>query len=131
MADFPPSMLDLNEDPRLSITSSDIYDYDDDDDDDTHSASDNADQHLPRMSLGPKMRFHSRAPWEMDESTLQEEDEPDYRSVLPTSRKGFTFSLSRCQDDSRPSGESSRSQEKPKRSFETTSSQMSYPRGAL
>jgi hypothetical protein len=115
------SMLDLDEDRRLSIASSDYYgngqqsvSYDDDD------------EPLSRMSLlGPKMRFHSRAPWELEEDTLQEEeDEPDYDSFLSAAKKGFGFS------SPRPSGESSRSQVNSQRSFETPPSQKSYNTGA-
>jgi hypothetical protein len=114
-------MLDLDEDRRLSIASSDYYgngqqsvSYDDDD------------EPLSRMSLlGPKMRFHSRAPWELEEDTLQEEeDEPDYDSFLSAAKKGFGFS------SPRPSGESSRSQVNSQRSFETPPSQKSYNTGA-
>ncbi|KAF5384999.1 hypothetical protein D9615_001408 [Tricholomella constricta] len=116
------SMLDLDDDPRMSIAS-DIYD------DQQQSGVDDSDESARRMSyLGPKMRFHSRAPWEMDEDALEEEDESDPR---PTSKKGFGFSSPRTSNASRPSGESTRSQPKSKQSFETTSSHISYPRGAL
>ncbi|RDB29180.1 hypothetical protein Hypma_015666 [Hypsizygus marmoreus] len=119
------SMLDLDEDPRLSMVS-DVYE------EDQQLVDDDDDEPMPRMSLlGPKMRFHSRAPWEMDDETLQEENESDYGTLLPTSKKGFGFSSPRSSDVSRPSGESTRSQAKTKRSFETTISQVSYPRGAL
>ncbi|KAF9462108.1 hypothetical protein BDZ94DRAFT_746855 [Collybia nuda] len=121
------SILDLD-DSRSSISSSDAYDDDEqptvDDDDD-----DDDDEPLPRMSLlGPKMRFHSRAPWELDDDALQEEEEPEYGTLLP--KKGFGLSSPRAST-SRPSGESARSQVRSKKSFETTSSQVSYPRGAL
>lgn len=118
------SMLDLDEDPRLSTTS-----YDENDEE---QSPDEDDEHLPRMSLlGPRMRFHSRAPWEMEGGVFQEEDENDYGSLLSISRKGFGRSSPRSSSASRPSGESTRSQAKSKHSFETTSSQLSYPRGAL
>ncbi|KAF8078753.1 hypothetical protein FPV67DRAFT_1466341 [Lyophyllum atratum] len=119
------SMLDLDDDPRRSIAS-DIFH------DEQPSADDDND--IQRMSyLGPKMRFHSRAPWEMDGDTLEEEEEeePDRDTLLPTNKKGFAFSSPRSSNASRPSGESTRSQAKSKQSFETTSSNISYPRGAL
>lgn len=119
------SILDLD-DSRSSISSSDVYD-----DDEQRPVDDEDDESLPRMSLlGPKMRFHSRAPWELDDEALQEEEEPDYGTLLPSSKKGFVFSSPRTST-SRPSGESTRSQVRSQKSFETTSSQMSYPRGAL
>jgi hypothetical protein len=104
----------------------------DDDDDDT------------RMSLlGPKMRFHSRAPWETSEDSLQEEDEPEEGVSSSRGRgmflkgegiiKGFGLTSSGLRSSSagRRSGESSRSQGMPKSSYETTLPQPSSPRGAL
>lgn len=125
------SMLDLDDDPRMSYASSDVYEETTVDDED--------DEPMPRMSLlGPKMRFHSRAPWEMEEGLLQEEDESDYGAPVPhgkesSIKKGFVFGAMspRPSNASRPSGESSRSQGVLKRSFDTTSSQISNPRGAL
>ncbi|KAG5652303.1 hypothetical protein H0H81_005525 [Sphagnurus paluster] len=112
--DHGVSMLDLSDEPRLSVAS-DIHPNERQVDEDTDTTS--------RMSyLGPKMRFHSRAPWEIEEEVLQEADDED---PVPSSKKGFSFS------SPRPSGESSRSKMKSKRSFETTSSNMSYPQGAL
>lgn len=125
-------MLDLDDDRPSSMASSDYYGYDirqsirnDDGDGD----GDDDDEPLPRMSLlGPKMRFHSRAPWEMDENTLQEEDEEDFDSFLSTAKRGFGFSSPRQSTDQRPSGESTRSQ---LNSFETAPSHRSYNTGAL
>jgi hypothetical protein len=119
------SMLDLDEDQRSSVASSDYYG-------DVQQPVGNDDQDLlPRMSLlGPKMRFHSRAPWEMDEDALQEEDEPDDASFLSTAKRGFGFSSPRASS-SRPSGESARSQVNSQKSFETTPSQRAYNTGAL
>ncbi|KAG5647610.1 hypothetical protein DXG03_008963 [Asterophora parasitica] len=115
MNDPTASMLDLDDDPRMSIASG-AYDHDDE-----REAPE--DDRSGRMSyLGPKMRFHSRAPWEMDEEALEEEDDP---------KSGFAFSSPRTSNASRPSVESTRSQANAKRSFDTTSSHISYPRGAL
>lgn len=122
------SMLDLDDDP---------YDSDDDDAPATVDA-DPDEQEDPRMSLlGPKMRFHGKAPWEMDASALEEEDEPDSDRISNRGRDGlrkglgFRSSSRGTTASGRPSGESSRSnQAKPKRSFETTSSASSpYGRG--
>ncbi|TFK36841.1 hypothetical protein BDQ12DRAFT_227292 [Crucibulum laeve] len=141
------SMLDLDDDPRSSYAPSELYQDQSRSSDDENDQED--DDSLPRMSmLGPKMRFHSRAPWEMDDTSLREEEEEEeeashsiFSSVIFTRAKekdsggkssGSGSSGSpRVSNASRPSGESSRSQLFPKRSFETTSSKISYPRGAL
>ncbi|KAJ6621595.1 hypothetical protein B0H10DRAFT_2214973 [Mycena sp. CBHHK59/15] len=124
------SMLDLDDDSR------DGSDEDEARDDQDTVDADHDDSVESRMSLlGPKMRFHSKAPWEMDSGALEEEDELDDRASgrgRDAVRKGLGFrSSSRgTTASSRPSGESSRSQAKPKRSFETTSSANSpYSRG--
>lgn len=128
----PTSMLDLDEDNRSSFARSEGND-----------GGEGEIETETRMSyLGPKMRFHSRAPWEMEGDALEEEDDPD--QVSRHFHQGHSFSRSsgskfdssrssspRPSFNSRPSGESSYSQIPPKRSFETISSQMSYPRGAL
>ncbi|KAF5311853.1 hypothetical protein D9619_003138 [Psilocybe cf. subviscida] len=130
------SMLDLGYDQRTSYAPSetrvdDPLAYEDEGEVDTSS----------RMSyLGPKMRFHSRAPWEMDETALDEEDEEDNhaRSGYSSSRSDASKTYGAGPSSPRPSqvasrrsGESSRSRVPPKRSFETIDSQVSYPRGAL
>ena len=132
------SMLDLDDDPRSSFAASDTYD-------DDHTAYEDGDDNEPdtRISyLGPKMRFHSRAPWEMEDGALDEEDEPDensrhFPSGFPFGRSNGSKAIQsgssspRPSYASRPSGESSRSNVRPKRSFETINSQISYGRGAL
>lgn len=120
------SMLDLDDDPCSSRDSSVNYD-----DDKTVSEHD-SDEPVPRMSyLGPKMRFHSRAPWEMDGETLEEaeEEEEEEEPEEPPSRKAL-FSGQR-HDQPRPSIDSTRSG-KVKKSFDSTSSSStSNQRGAL
>lgn len=125
----PDSVLDLGDDSRVSNASTNFYEDDqrsvdnNDDDDD--------DEPMPRMSvLGPKMRFHSRAPWELDGDQLLEE-EPELNPLTSSSKKGFVFPGQRSTSASRPSGDTVYSQDKPKKSFDTVSSRMSYPRGAL
>lgn len=127
------STLDLDDDPRSSISISESYE------DDTHSfeeANDDEAEGESRMSyLGPKMRFHSRAPWELEAEGIPEENEE-----LPQSPKhhGFPFSRSgghKAPNSSgssspRPSGDSYRFNLPPKRSFDTINSQLSS-KGAL
>ncbi|KAJ7492757.1 hypothetical protein FB451DRAFT_1389110 [Mycena latifolia] len=122
------SMLDLDDDSR---------DPSDEDDPDNDPADPDTETSDSRMSLlGPKMRFHGKAPWE-DGGVLEEEDEPEPDRSSNRGRDGikkglgFRSSSRGTTASSRPSGESSRShQAKPKRSFETTSSANSpYGRG--
>ncbi|KAF9475622.1 hypothetical protein BDN70DRAFT_935726 [Pholiota conissans] len=129
--DLPPSVLDLDQD-------------DDNDDDEPRPPFpyDHPTDDTPapaRLSyLGPKMRFHSRAPWELDDGDLDELDDPDdsprhFGGTFPFARRRPSGSASPRPSfqTTRPSGESSRSQVLPKRSFDTSISQISYPRGAL
>ncbi|KAG6878636.1 hypothetical protein C0993_001159 [Termitomyces sp. T159_Od127] len=121
------SMLDLDDDSRLSVAS-DVYD-DEQPPPDSNDISHDSSSH--RLSyLGPNLRFHSRAPWEIDDTTSDNNECSS--GFLSSSKKAFGFSNSpRTSDSYRPSGESTRSQAKSKQSFETTLSQISYPRGAL
>lgn len=91
---------------------------------------------VPRMSyLGPKMRFHSPAPWEMAEEPVMEQDEPDDDTRSFVSRrgrnwtKGFGLGTSKLGGASRPSGESTRSSGK--KSSDTSSSSQVSAFGAL
>ncbi|KAF8167769.1 hypothetical protein B0H34DRAFT_29266 [Crassisporium funariophilum] len=134
--DHTSSVLDLDDDPRSSFASESFHD-------DPATYEDEENEPTARMSyLGPKMRFHSRAPWEMDDNTLEEEEEPEeghrpFASGFPFRGNGARSANSGSSSPrpsfatSRPSGESSRSQLPPKQSFETINSQVSYPRGAL
>lgn len=135
------SMLDLDDDTRSSIAFSDAYD---DEEVSQEPLDDDDNEPDPRMSLlGPKMRFHSRAPWELDEDSLQEDDESDNsanyisqvrhgKSTDTGAKRGLGFaSSSPRSSNSRPSGESSRSQGKSKKSLEPPASQPTHPRGAL
>ncbi|KAF8647921.1 hypothetical protein AX16_006453 [Volvariella volvacea WC 439] len=134
------SMLDLSDDPRSSFATS----YDDsshyDDEDARHSvcdeANDDDDEPIQRMSIGPKMRVHSRAPWEMDNEDEQEARDDvgcdyDNRDCLMkgvTARKIFHL-RSPSASARRPSTESSCSQNKPRLSLDTP--HPSHSRGAL
>ncbi|KAG7450656.1 uncharacterized protein BT62DRAFT_527885 [Guyanagaster necrorhizus] len=118
------SMLDLDEDPRSSFASSSVYN---DEDQNDYNENDEDDEPMPRMSLlGPKMRFHSKAPWELDEGPVMEDEVGSDK--CPDQLKS-TFSPVQPLDTRKPSFESRRSQGKS--SFESASSQMSYSRGPL
>ncbi|KAF9502535.1 hypothetical protein BDN71DRAFT_1438184 [Pleurotus eryngii] len=112
MDDPAASMLDMEDDSSVSM------DFPDEDSD-THSPrnSDGEDD-IPRMSLlGPKMRVHSKAPWEVDDD-LDEANESD-TSTDPVSalKKTFKFGAS-SSSTGRASDESSRSQSQGKASLE-------------
>lgn len=134
------SALDLEDDCRSSYTSSNTYE------DDDEPNPDSAEEEDSRMSmLGPKMRFHGRAPWEMGEDTLEEGDESDSSGksrIFGSKRnrkkgeglmKGFVLgtSSSRPSLGTRPSYESSRSGTRSKNSFDTIASNVSNSQGAL
>ncbi|PFH54790.1 hypothetical protein AMATHDRAFT_325 [Amanita thiersii Skay4041] len=107
----------------------------------SENAGDNAyndpdEESITRMSLlGPKMRFHSRAPWELEDETLEEKDETitDMNAHSKSKSYGtrfFNFGASspRPSNVSRPSGESTRSDALSKSSLDLNSSINSYPR---
>lgn len=134
------SALDLEVDYRASYASSDLYD------DDGGPVSGSAEDEDSRMSmLGPKMRFHGRAPWELGEDTWEEGDESDSSGksrIFGSKRnrkkgeglmKGFTLGTSNSRPSlgTRPSYESSRSGAISKASFETVASHVPNSQGAL
>jgi hypothetical protein len=133
--DYTSGMLDLDDldDPRSSFAHSEKINID------NTGYEDGDNNSTARMSyLGPKMRFHSRAPWELEDDTLGEEVEPEghrpFQSGFPFRAKSTTSSSSSPRPSyttSRPSGESSRSHVPPKRSFETINSQLSYQPGSF
>lgn len=134
-------MLDLDEDVRFSRALSDTYDHNNEDEDETKTLEEGDGEPLARMSyLGPKMRFHSPAPWELEDEPVQEVDENEstgHSSFIGILIGGRTkggqktdHSSPRASNVGRPSVESSRSFLNPKRSFETSIS-VSHPRGAL
>ncbi|KAK1228614.1 hypothetical protein PQX77_008208 [Marasmius sp. AFHP31] len=133
--DLAVSMLDMDEDQRSSFHSA-MYDS-------VNSSMDNEDDYGghdeeedPRMSyLGPKMRYHSKAPWEVD-SALEEEDEDDEttaenHSILSSSTtrrkpgiaRHFPFGGARSERSSEDSGSS---RNHVKLSLDSTSSHSSY-----
>lgn len=131
--DLAVSMLDMDDEPRSSYSSNDYdeQDFDEGDQSTIEQPRDDEDSEPPRMSLlGPKMRFHSKAPWE-DNSPHEEEDESeddaDVRSVMSRNKSG----PSRFRFGSKSSRDSSGSRRMAKKSFDTTSSQTSYGRGAI
>ncbi|KAJ7357221.1 hypothetical protein DFH08DRAFT_688340 [Mycena albidolilacea] len=123
----PPAPLEarsrLNELAQSMLDLDDYSDHDSDDDDPDTVDAHHDKQDDSRMSLlGPKMRFHGKAPWEMDAEALEEEDEPepDTRGRDGIRKSLANFRSSSRASSTRPSGESQRSnQPKPKLSFET------------
>lgn len=84
---------------------------------DDEPAEDSADDDVSRMSmLGPKMRFHSKAPWELD-AMLEEEEEAQ-----------LVMQQHHLQSRRSTDTDSSRLLVSNKRSFETTTSRSSYVR---
>ncbi|KAI0639718.1 hypothetical protein C8Q77DRAFT_1045433 [Trametes polyzona] len=111
------SSLDLEDDPRSSADYSSMHNGDD------SSPEEDGEEEVPRISMyGPKMRFHSPAPWEEDETDISRDslDEPSKRSKKKGDAGKKGWSLSRSTGESRPSNDSARSS-RPKQSFETSS----------
>ena len=118
------SSLDLEDDPRSSSEYQSVSEYQSlAPDDQDRSNSTDPEEEEPRISMyGPKMRFHSPAPWE--------EDEEDAKSVVegPSSKRSKKkpdggkkgWGLSRSSGDTRPSTDSVRSG-KGKQSFDAAS----------
>ncbi|KAI0051710.1 hypothetical protein FA95DRAFT_1675738 [Auriscalpium vulgare] len=140
------SMLDLDDDDTSYTSPTSPHPFRDHDSSSPEPDDPTEDEPDPRMSLlGPKMRFHSPAPWEVEEHPIHEQDEPDDDARSFVSRRGRNKSKGegfmkglglggsqiRGPSSSRPSGESTRSSGKDKRSFETTSSFVSVSHGAL
>ena len=116
------SGLDLEDDPQSSYSSGDALGEDD-------APADEATDNVSRLSTyGPKMRFHSRAPWESGgEDNESEQDEPVPMSTKRT-KKGKpeksdapkkSWTLPRASGDTRPSIDSVRSQAKSKQSIDS------------
>lgn len=128
------SSLDLDDEftPGSSINTADTI---------SHMENDNQleDEEDPshRISVqGPKIRFHSRAPWETGEDTIDENDSVysgksgTFGKKVKSKTVEATIMRHFGRGSSRPSADSSRSQ--PKASFETTARcSHSSSRGAL
>ncbi|KAH7912576.1 hypothetical protein BJ138DRAFT_1125102 [Hygrophoropsis aurantiaca] len=130
------SSLDLDDESSTG-TSINMHDVDESD---TEYGDDAESAH--RISLqGPKIRFHSRAPWETGEGPFEDEDSDNSSksgalgkktkakgskadSLMKTFGRGTSIV-------SRRSGESSRSQAASKASFEMSAGNYSSSRGAL
>jgi hypothetical protein len=147
------SVLDLDDDGQSSYDSSNPDELDESLEgrlDDNNDDDGGAETQLRMSMLGPKMRFHSRAPWETGEDTLEEEDESDnsanpVRASTPSklskprtpkaggTKMGFSLTSSKPRSVSagRPSNESARSAPKSKRSFDTVASSISNPSGPV
>ncbi|CAL1695339.1 unnamed protein product [Somion occarium] len=123
---FPEaSSLDLDDDSQSSLFYS--VEGGDDDDNSSQASQDDAEgEEDTRVSTyGPKMRFHSRAPWETgeeddlpDDSSARRKKHPGKKSDAPKKSWGLP---SRTSHDTRPSVESTRSQGKMKQSLDAQS----------
>ncbi|KAJ3713556.1 hypothetical protein C8R42DRAFT_751635 [Lentinula raphanica] len=143
--DLAVSMLDMDDEPRSSYSSNEYDDLDGGDQStiEQHQEEDEDELAMPRVSmLGLKMRFHSEAPWETDDSFAQQEedseDDGETHSILSSSNRSkggparhFLFGGSKSGNNGRSSRESSRSRRKMKKSFDTMSSTNSHGRGAV
>ncbi|KAI0756696.1 hypothetical protein C8Q80DRAFT_1215554 [Daedaleopsis nitida] len=111
------SSLDLEDDPRSSLELDSLHDEQGD------SPEETEEEELPRISMyGPKMRFHSPAPWEEDDIDAKPMPEEPFRrskKKSDTGKKGW--GLSRANQESRPSNDSSRSGSKGKQSIDAAS----------
>ncbi|PIL31648.1 hypothetical protein GSI_06350 [Ganoderma sinense ZZ0214-1] len=112
------SSLDLDDDPRSSSELNSIRDGQDPDDP-PHDPEDE-----PRISIyGPKMRFHSPAPWEeddLDSKSVVEQPSISKRVKKKSESNKKGWPLSRVSTEPRPSTDSTRSA-KPKQSFDAAS----------
>ncbi|KAH9847405.1 hypothetical protein C2E23DRAFT_742073 [Lenzites betulinus] len=112
------SSLDLEDDPRSSTEYGSMHE------EDASSPDEDGEEEVGRVSMyGPKMRFHSPAPWEEEDEEDASRDSVDELSTQPK-RKGDPgkkgWGLSRGAGEPRPSVDSVRSS-RPKQSFETSS----------
>jgi len=131
------SILDLTDDRRSSYVS---QNYDNADSTSSEEMTIESETTARMSYLGPKMRVHSRAPWE--EETLEEVDEENVSGRSSFSRRHAAKSIASAFSSPRPSyagsvgrqsEDSSLSQPATKRSFETINSQvsLSHTRGGL
>ncbi|RPD64882.1 hypothetical protein L227DRAFT_495206 [Lentinus tigrinus ALCF2SS1-6] len=112
------SSLDLDDDPRSSAELNSLHEDEDD------SPPEEEEEELPRISMyGPKMRFHSPAPWEEDDTDAKSiVDEPPKRSKKKPDAGKKGWPLSKPIPEPRPSNDSSRSGSgKGKQSFDAAS----------
>lgn len=133
----PPDCLECDDETASTIRSLSTEDVQDDSDID-----DCTDDASHRISLqGPKIRFHSRAPWEIDDVIPpgEESDNSSKSATIGTKLKGKasradnlirTFARGSFTA-SRPSVDSARSQVSATSSFEITAGNYSGSRGAL
>ena len=137
------STLDLDEDRRSTYDYGPFREEDEDilpgDESDPQDGDGDDDTEEHRVSAyGPKMTFHSRAPWETGEDEDDDNKSATIRFKKRSNDKPQKLDqpkrawglVSRTSTDARPSMESLRSQSKPKHSFETVSS-LSSNGGAL
>ncbi|KZT05891.1 uncharacterized protein LAESUDRAFT_204736 [Laetiporus sulphureus 93-53] len=119
---FPnASSLDLDEDPRSSLSFSNSHEDDD-------LSLPEEEEELPSVGqYGPKMTVHSRAPWELGEDEEREAEEQETSSSKRTTKKKQeggrrVWGLGKGSNERRPSVDSNRSQSKAKQSIESFTS---------
>ena len=112
------SSLDLDDDPRSSSELNSIHDGQDPD-----SPPQDPEDELRISIYGPKMRFHSPAPWEeddLDSKSVVEQHSISKRVKKKSDSNKKAWPLSRVSTEPRPSTDSTRSA-KPKQSFAAAS----------
>ncbi|KAG2159720.1 uncharacterized protein EDB93DRAFT_1111655 [Suillus bovinus] len=128
--DYAASSLDLDDEDVASVLINTLGDTENDDEDDDTSH---------RISVqGPKIRFHSRAPWETGEDNIDENDS-DHSAMSNVFGKKVKSKTAKADlmrhfgksSSARPSAESIRSQVQSNSSFEIVAGNQSGSRGAL
>ncbi|KAG1749862.1 uncharacterized protein EDB91DRAFT_769728 [Suillus paluster] len=130
LSHHPASSLDLDDDcaAGVSLNTADATENNDEDDDSSH-----------RISVqGPKIRFHSRAPWETGEDEIDEIDSDNSpmsttfgMKVKSKTAKADLMRHFGKSSSTRPSVESTRSYAQSNASFDFTAANHSGSRGAL
>lgn len=112
------SSLDLDDDSQSSLFLGDSVEDDDDVSSQTSQEDDPEAEVASRVSTyGPKMRFHSRAPWETGEDEELDQEESSRSKKRHGGKKSWGLS-SKSSSDPRPSTESTRSHGKVKQSLD-------------
>lgn len=116
------SSLDLDDDSQHSLFMGDSVEDDDDSSSQTSQEDDPDGEVDSRVSTyGPKMRFHSRAPWETGEDDELEQDNASSHSKKRHGGKKSWGISSKASSEPRPSTESTRSHGKVKQSLDVPS----------
>ncbi|KAG7099066.1 hypothetical protein E1B28_000941 [Marasmius oreades] len=136
--DLAVSMLDMDDDRRSSFHSG-VYEPANTSLDQESDPEDDPDVEDSRMSyLGPKMRYHTKAPWEVGAALKEEEEEEnttESQAYLTSSTNRFKTGIVRHLPfggvkSGRSSEESTTSRKQVKVSLDSSSSQSSHSRDA-